>query len=392
MSGLQAVKARLKAFTPIGKFNARLKAGQIKREYARTVRHYEQRSPVGSLEELLHQRAGDRLQRLRGRQNRLNLLFLGTDELQDRSGILQALERLAQVAYFTKEDGTYGQVPTNGRPFLTRRSTNSDRLLALCRTLAGQGRTPDVLLGQMWGALIDRKALARVREQYGSLIVNICMDDRHAYLRGRSIGTHALIPHIDLAATAAPECEDWYLKEGCPAVFLPEASDPAIFRPMPELPKVHDVTFIGGRYGIRDTLVRSLRDAGVKVTAYGQGWEGGRLPTEEVPRVLAQSRIILGAGTVGYCEDFYALKLRDFDAPMSGSFYLTHANPDLERLYRLGEEIETFRSIEECVRKCMWFLERTEEREAIAQRGRARALAEHTWEGRFRGLLDRCLA
>ena len=392
MSGLQAVKARLKAFTPIGRVNAHLKAWQIKREYARIVRHYDQRRPVGSFEELLHRRAGDRLPQLRGRKNRLNLLFLGTDELQDRSGILQALERLAQVAYFTKEDGTYGQVPSNGQPFLTRRTANSDRLLELFRTLAGQGSAPDILLGQMWGALIDPKVLSRVREQYGTLIVNICMDDRHAYLMGRSIGTHALIPHIDLAATAAPECADWYLKEGCPAVFLPEASDPAIFRPMPDLPKVHDVTFIGGRYGIRDTLVRSLREASVSVTAYGQGWEAGRLPTETVPRVLAQSRIILGAGTIGYCKDFYALKLRDFDAPMSGSFYLTHANPDLERLYRWGEEIETFRTIEECIRKCVWFLERPEERETVARRGRARAQAEHTWEGRLRGLLDRCLS
>ena len=392
MPTLQTLKTRLKGFPPVGELNARLQARRVKKQYAQTVYHYEQQHPPAGFEELLERRAGDRLRRLRSRRDSLNIFFLGTDELQDRSGILQAVEKLGRLAYFTKEGGEYGQVPSNGQPFQSRRAANTARLLALFQDLASRGCVPDILFGQMWGSLVEGQGLASIRERYGTLVVSICMDDRHAYLRGKSTGTHALIPHIDLAATAAPECVDWYLKEGCPSVFFPEASDPAIFRPMPELPKAHDVTFIGGRYGIRDKLLRTLQRAGVQVTACGQGWEQGRLPTEEVPRVLAQSRIILGVGTIGYCEDFYALKLRDFDAPMTGSFYLTHANPDLDHVYRVGEEIQTYGSIGECVTKAHYFLERAAEREAIAQRGCARARAEHTWEVRFRSLLDRFLS
>ena len=197
------------------------------------------------------------------------------------------------------------------------------------------------------------------------------------------MGSYGLIRYVDAVLTAAPECVEWYLKEGCPALFFPEASDPNIFYPMAQLPKVHDVSFVGARYGIREKIVQGLRSAGVSVSAFGNGWEGGRLSTDDVPRLFAQSKIILGLGTIGHCTDFYALKLRDFDGPMSGSFYLTHDNPDLRELYEVGREIETYRDIEDCVEKVKWYLQHDDERESIASAGRQRALNDHTWLCRF---------
>ena len=152
---------------------------------------------------------------------------------------------------------------------------------------------------------------------------------------------------------------------------------------MPELPKIHEVSFVGARYGIREQLVMALRESGIRVSAFGSGWEAGRLGTDAVPQLFAQSRILLGVGTIGYCHDFYALKLRDFDGPMSGSLYLTHANPDLDGLYRVGQEIVTYRDADDCVALARYYLKHDEERERIARAGRARARADHTWERRF---------
>src|SRR5207244_2165922 len=107
------------------------------------------------------------------------------------------------------------------------------------------GWTPQLLIAQTWPTTLEPEILSRIRDRWGALIVNLSMDDRHQYWGSRSggrwEGTFGLIPHIDVALTAAPECVDWYEKEGCPAMFFPEASDPVIFRPMPELEKVHDV-------------------------------------------------------------------------------------------------------------------------------------------------------
>lgn len=171
-------------------------------------------------------------------------------------------------------------------------------------------------------------------------------------------------------------------------MFFPEASDSDIFHPMPKLSKIHDVCFVGSRYGVREKIVTGLRRAGIQVAAYGSGWENGRLAVEDVPRLFAQSKIVLGVGSIGHCEDFYALKMRDFDGPMSGSCYVTHDNPDLQSVYKVGEEIVTYRTVNECVEKVRWYLSHEEERERIAQAGRARALVEHTWEKRFKGLFE----
>ena len=39
--------------------------------------------------------------------------------------------------------------------------------------------------------------------------------------------------------------------------------------------------------------------------------------------LFARAKIILGVGTVGYCDDVFTMKLRDFDATISGALYLT---------------------------------------------------------------------
>jgi len=325
---------------------------------------------------------------------RPNIFFVGTDEQQDRSGTLQALERLGALRFYTRADGSYGQ--NDPRSEAVRRQANADRLRQLAAQAAEQGCPPDILITQTWATLIDPAVFDSLRAEYGTLIVNIAMDDRHQY-HGRRLGrswggTFGLIGHIDLALTAAPECVAWYQKEGCPALYFPEASDPDIFQPMPSLRKIHDVGFVGARYGIREKIVTTLRRAGIRVSAFGSGWEGGRIDTEDVPKLFAQSKIVLGVGTIGHCGSFYALKMRDFDGPMSGSLYLTHDNPDLATLFERDREMVTYHSISDCVDKVRHYLREDTLRESIAGAGRARALRDHTWSQRFGSLFDQLRA
>ena len=378
------LKNSLKRVDTLLKINACIKSRATNREYERTMQYYASRSLIGTFYDLLLRQCGDRISRSLSHGN-FRLFFLGTDELQDRSGILQALEQFGELTYFTRSDGCYGQ--NQPGPDRVRRQSNTTRLLELFGHMHSIGNTPDILLGQTWAGFVDPKALAHIRDIYGTIIINIGMDDRHQYwgrkVRGEYWGTYGLINSLDLALTAAPECVDWYMKEGCPALFFPEASDPAIFHPVPDLPKVHDICFVGGRYGIREEIVLALQQAGVSVAVYGSGWQRGRLPTEEVPRLLAQSRIILGIGTIGHCRDFYALKMRDFDGPMSGSLYLTSDNPDLRLVYDVGKEIVTYRTVDDCVKKTLYYLRNDQEREEIASRGHQRAVCDHTWSARF---------
>lgn len=358
--------------------NAAWKCRSLQRGYRRTLEHYLNRSLPEPL---------PRIPQLRPCKSarKPNIFFVGTDEQQDRSGTLQALARLGVLRHYTRADGSYGQ--NDPRTESVRRRANADRLRQLVAQAAAEGCAPDILITQTWATLIDPAAFDEIRAAHGTLIVSIAMDDRHQY-RGRRLGqswggTSGLIGHIDLALTAAPECVDWYRKEGCPALYFPEASDPDIFHPMPDLPKIHDVSFVGASYGIREQIVTALRRAGIRVSAFGSGWESGRIATEDVPTLFAQSKIVLGVGTIGHCSHFYALKMRDFDGPMSGSLYLTHDNPDLAALFERGREIATYSSIRECVDKVRYYLREDAVRENIASAGRARAARDHSWSCRF---------
>jgi len=301
--------------------------------------------------------------------------------MQDRGGLIQALAEIGELTWFTREDGSYGQ---NDADVVNRRANNTKRLRRIFEELAEDKRTPDVLIAQTWADYIDSDVFSELRKKFGVVVVNIGMDDRHRWQ-----GIKPLIPHLDLALTAAPECVAWYEAEGCPAMFFAEASCPNIYYPMPDIPKLYDVGFVGGCYGVRKKIISSLRDSGVNVVVYGSGWGTGRLPTEEIPKFFAQSKIVLGVGTIGHCADFYALKMRDFDGPLSGSFYLTHDNPDLGLLYNIGSEIMTYKNTDDCVDSTRYFLAHDVEREKIARAGYKRAMNSHTWRQRFEDLMGR---
>lgn len=381
---MQQIKHRLRQSAWLYRLNANLKCWQTKRSYRATMKRYASMPLRDAGAPVLELRPADG----QGIRCQPRIFFMGTDEQQDKSGFVQALQRVAQVEVFTRDDGGWGQ--NDPAPYAARRLRNTQRLWTLISELAAKAWVPDVLLMQSWGCLVQPEMFSRIRNTFGTAIINIAMDDRHQYwgrkVNGELDGTFPLIPHIDLTLTAAPESVDWYRKEGGAALFFPEASDPAIFHPMPDLPKVHDVSFVGSRYGIREHVVAALRLAGIRVTAYGDGWENGRIATEDVPCLFAQSKIVLGVSAIGHCPDFVGLKLRDFDAPMSGSCYLTQYNADLERLYAVGREIATYRSPAECVERVRHLLAQDAEREAMAAVGRARALRDHTWDTRLQVL------
>lgn len=379
---MNKLKNKLKSIRLIYDANAWMKSRSEKKVYLNTLKHYSNKPTADKAINILKKSAGARLVNLQKLNSKFHFFYLGTDELQDKSGILQAVEHWGKLSFFTKVDGSYGQHTAGTVP--ERKKINANRLLELFAQLKKEENVPHILIAQTFSSYIDADVFSELRNLYGTFIVNIGMDDRHQYWKG----TFDLIPHIDLALTAAPECVDWYLKEGCPALFFAEASDLEIFHPMPALPKVHDVSFVGAKYGIREDIVLALRNAGVQVTTYGGGWGNGFLPVEEVPKLFAQSKVILGVGTIGYSKDFYALKMRDFDGPMAGSCYVTHDNKDLDLLFNVGKEIITYKSVQDCVEKIKYLIKNNEEREQIASAGFLRAKRDHTWIQRFNDFLN----
>ena len=227
---------------------------------------------------------------------------------------------------------------------------------------------------------------------------------------------------------------------GANPVYFQEAANPRIYHPY-DVKRDLGVTFVGARYADRPHHIKALVDAGIDVHAFGPGWldpagvrqveslsDFGRLainPTawkrlgarayrrvfapERVQPVLPQSvcgpmlsdedmvamysrsDISLGFSTVDSDpngERIVQIRLRDFEAPMSGAFYLLEYQPEFEEFFEIGSEIVCYQGMDDLVGKCEYYLAHPKEREAIRIAGHERALRDHTWQKRFTVLFE----
>ncbi len=74
--------------------------------------------------------------------------------------------------------------------------------------------------------------------------------------------------------------------------------------------------------------------------------------------------------------------MRIFEITGTGTFMLTDYKDNLCRYFELGREIETFKDEDELMEKIYYYLENTEEREAIARCGQKHCLHEYSMEKR----------
>lgn len=400
---LYRAKSQARKYPPIAEVNRLIKARRLRVGLRRLAAHYAALAAKGRAsysEEAAWTECRSRVAGVRSQATpqpaKPRIFWVGANRDQDESGFLQALRRFATVIEFRNWKGGYGQWywDSHGRVRVSDPAIvalNDTALLAQVEASLRDGDV-DLLMGQMWANYVSTNALGRVRE-LGIPVVNISMDDRlpdnWGSQRGTRLGAVGLASVSDLVLTTSSETCLWYALEGCPAVFWPLASDPDIFAPLPDARRDIGVLFIGNKYGIREKIVRTLHQLGVQVDCYGAGWANGPSTAEQSAALFKRARIVLGVGTVGHCDDVFTLKLRDFDAPMSGALYLTHRAPDLASLYQEGTEIECYASPEEAARKVHHYLAHPDELATIAAAGHAKALARDTWSHRLQTTLSR---
>jgi hypothetical protein len=83
------------------------------------------------------------------------------------------------------------------------------------------------------------------------------------------------------------------------------------------------------------------------------------------------------------------VRLRDFEGPMCGACYLTGHTEEIEDFYDVGKEIETYRTTEELIEKCNFFLARPDAAERLRTAGFLRARRDHQWTNRFQTLFTK---
>lgn len=216
--------------------------------------------------------------------------------------------------------------------------------------------------------------------------------------------------HHDLMISPWKPIVEHFRAQGRPSEFLRLGFDAEALRFVGEPDVRHPVTFVGGLSEVHRERVRLLeylcRETEVRIFGYGRE----TLPPEsavsrnhhgpvwgvEMYRTLAASAITLnGHGAIevgGKTVNTLASNSRLFEATGVGTFLLTDAKDDLHEAFAPGAEMETYATAEECLDKIRRYLGDASGRQAVAEAGRRRTWAEHTYVHRMASFAEMCRA
>lgn len=228
----------------------------------------------------------------------------------------------------------------------------------------------------------------------GVLTINFSFDDSHRFWGkkrgGVWTGVADIASHYDLNLTVQdPRDVLKYRLSGGRALYLPPGGNAEVFGQIPEQEKRYFVSFVGRRYGVRSEYIEFLQKNGIEVHARGAGWPDGPASHEEMLRIYAASRVVLGFGFVGGSSSRTSVKGRDFEIPLTGTAYCTSHDPVLASQFKEGESILFYRGKEDLLRLLRDLENRQQELEGIGRNGRLLALERHQWSARWSALLDR---
>ncbi|HKN47148.1 MAG TPA: glycosyltransferase [Candidatus Polarisedimenticolia bacterium] len=300
---------------------------------------------------------------------------------------------------------------------------------------------PEVMFTILFRDELDPDVVRRISRDTDTVTVSWFCDDVWRF----DDFTRRWAPCFNWAVTTAASALPRYERIGMRNVIRSQyACNHDVYRRL-DLPPRYDVTFIGQPHGNRREIVETLRDAGLRVEAWGQGWENGRLTQRKMIEVFNQSRINLNLAnasslpaTLGerargavlraaaatlrrvpgsaplrslgkkllfrQSPDRRAsgrppappldeapdgatlpsqMKGRNFEVPGCGGFLLTDPALELERFYEPDREVAVYHSPRDLVEKARHYLAHEDERASIAAAGHSRTLREHTYVHRF---------
>lgn len=237
---------------------------------------------------------------------------------------------------------------------------------------------PDFVYTYVRNRWVNSKPFIMIRKLLKIPVVNLSLDDTHKFNLVASIA-----PSFTLNQTSSKSSIIKYNKCKANAIYLPEGAS-LIYKEKFNFNAVKDidVSFIGKRYGNRDRSIKAVKDLGIKVVVRGMGWPGGPVSFDEMMDIYSRSKIILGFSRTSSKSNTYSIKGRDFEVPMTGSFYLVEYNPELSNCYR-KTDLVFWHTIKDLTEKVKYYLNNEKERRTISCMASFRANNYHTWNDRL---------
>lgn len=301
-------------------------------------------------------------------------------------------------------------------------------------------RKPFVLFfSYLMDGMLEPGVIDEIRK-YGVVTCNFSCNNIHQFYLVKEIS-----PHFDYNLHSEKDTGYKFLAIGANPLWWPMASNPHYFKPL-NLQRTIQASFVGANYALRARYIAYLLENGIDVHAYGPQWIGGarthlrslakryillclllfafdtidqsyasaqlsdhdykrnlymRYPKnfhppiqdDELISLYSKSEISLGFTEVYDNHDINRpirqhLHLREFEAPMSGALYCTGYMDELAEMFEPDKEILTYKSPDELLGKIKYYLAHPLQAEKIRRAGRRRALAEHSYQVRFKKLFE----
>lgn len=183
-------------------------------------------------------------------------------------------------------------------------------------------------------------------------------------------------------------------EQGVRAAFVPDAFDQ--HRVAPPSARSGQIAFVGSGYANRYEILEELADQGLPVHAWGRDfsrhpvdrlrtWSWSR-PRIEGSRDVPLERAYEIVGEAAAAVNIHGLQtghsMRTFEIPGMGGVQLVD-RPDVAEFYDVGTEVATWGSTEELADLARRALRDPAWAEGLRTAGRARTLAEHTFDHRI---------
>lgn len=185
--------------------------------------------------------------------------------------------------------------------------------------------------------------------------------------------------------------------------YLPFAWDPRVFPHVEEAAASGpEVIFVGGWDEHRERWLEPVADV-FDLEIWGPDywerrtrsgspvhdcWQGRGLRGREAAEAVANAKVALNVLRRQNLPD--GTNMRTFEVPGAGGFLLATRSDGAAEIYPEEEAGAYFESPDELLSMVRWYLDHTEERQAIAERAHAITAAEHRYVDRARTIVQRC--
>lgn len=215
----------------------------------------------------------------------------------------------------------------------------------------------------------------------------------------------------DFVFTICHDCVSYYESLGIQAAHLDFGFHPSVHRPTesyecykgkiavvanayPNKLKIYPTHY---RHQSLNILVRPLLEANIRVDFYGKGWDkmepflGRDIPKEwihdYIPYIEANKIYSSHDIIIGIQNHLTQLNQRIYEILGSAGFLLTNNTPEINRLFKVGQDLVASNSPEETIQLVEYYLKNPKERKYISEKG-ASAVRAYDYKQRAEYIID----